>query len=108
MDCETPYRSRDASRLGRPRVRRLDLAFDFPGLKMRDRVVLLVIARRSNGTGSYFQSQQRLAVEAGCSVRTARQALCSLSDLGLVRKVRGPADRVTVTYRVMDEYTMGE
>jgi hypothetical protein len=81
----------------KPRVRRLDLAFDFPGLEMRDRVVLLVIARRANGTGSFFQAQSRLAYEAGCGVRTVRTALRSLSDRGLIKKVRGKPGRTTDT-----------
>ena len=92
----------------KPRVRRLDLAFDFPGLEMRDRVVLLVIARRANGTGSFFQTQSRLAYEAGCGVRTVRTALRSLSDRGLIKKVKGKPGRTTDTYRVLDEFTMGE
>lgn len=92
----------------KPRVRRLDMAFDFADLEMRDRVVLLVMARRANGTGNFFQSQARLAYEAGCSVRTVRTALRLLSDRGLIKKVKGRPGRSTDTYRVLDEYTMGE
>lgn len=110
MPAENCFQSarRGPGAITKSRVRRLDLAFDLPGLGMRDRAVLLVIARRANGTGSFFQSQSRLAYEVGCSVRTVRMGLGSLSDLGLIKKVEGKPGRTTDTYRVLDEFTMGE
>ncbi|WP_408021667.1 helix-turn-helix domain-containing protein [Flavisphingopyxis soli] len=69
---------------------------------MRDRAILLVMARRANVTGEFFQSQARTAREAGCNVRTVRRATQSLLDNGLISRI--PSNRPTDRFRVLDDF----
>lgn len=85
--------------------RRLDIAFVVPDLTPKVRLVLIFIARKSNKTGDFFQSQTSLAADTEMSVSCVGKAIKVLVQKDMLELVsRGY--RTTNRYRVLDKFMM--
>ena len=80
-------------------IRRLDLAFDVPGLSSSEKLLIIVMARFGNSSGFCWASQQTLADKCGCDRSTINRLLKKLKDKELVTPTKDPKRR-TVTYRL--------
>lgn len=64
-----------------------DWAHAVPVLRSSEKMLLLVLARRSDAHGCSWCSQKTLAIESGCCDRTVRKLLKNFEHRGLIRRV---------------------
>lgn len=80
--------------------RLLDWAFNQITKSQSANHVLIVMARRANGTGTCFMSQRRIADEVGCSIETVGRAIRWLKNKNFIFEARDcHQNRRTKSYR---------
>jgi hypothetical protein len=71
-------------------LRALTWSFNLRLQDMAAKAALLALADHANEEGQCWPSMPRIALFAGCSVKTARRAVQRLTDLGIIRRESRP------------------
>jgi hypothetical protein len=81
---------------------------DMPGATLEERAIIGIFRSFKNGENKLFPSQEYLAKELGCSVRTIKTTVCNLEKKGLINKRRRGLGKTNLYELTIEENNRGK